>query len=50
MPSRFEGAARRREQADQALIAQLYQELGQLKIERDWLRNKGLMPIRRDGD
>jgi transposase-like protein len=50
MPSLFEGAANRREQADQALIAQLYQEIGQLKIERDWLRKKGLMPLRRDAD
>jgi transposase-like protein len=50
MPTLFEGSATRREQADQALIAQLYQEIGQLKIERDWLRKKGLMPLRRDAD
>jgi transposase-like protein len=50
LPGVFENAGNRREQADQALIAQLYQEIGQLKIERDWLRKKGLMPIRRDAD
>jgi transposase-like protein len=50
LPGVFEGPASRREQADQALIAQLYQEIGQLKIERDWLRKKGLMPLRRDAD
>jgi hypothetical protein len=46
----FEGPGNRREPADQALIAQFYQEIGQLKIERDWRRKKGLMPIRRDAD
>jgi transposase-like protein len=50
MPTLFEGGGNRREQADQAVIAQLSQEIGQLKIERDWLRKKGLMPIRRDAD
>lgn len=50
LPGVFEGATNRREQADQALIAQLYQEIGQLKIERDWLRKKGLIPLRRDAD
>jgi putative transposase len=50
LPGVFEGAVHRQEQADQALIAQLYQEIGQLKIERDWLRKKGLMPLRRDAD
>jgi transposase-like protein len=50
MPTLFEGPTTRRAQADQALIAQLYQEIGQLKIERDWLRKKGVMLIRRDAD
>jgi transposase-like protein len=27
--------------ADQALIEQLYQQIGQLKVELDWLRKKG---------
>jgi transposase-like protein len=43
MPTLFEGAATRKTQvADEALLAQLYQEIGQLKVELDWLRNKGL--------
>jgi transposase-like protein len=50
LPGVFAGPGNRREQADQALIAQLYQEIGQLKIERDWLRKKGLRPLRRDAD
>ena len=50
MPPLFEGPATRREHADQAIIAPLYQEIGQLKIERDWLRRKGVLPIRRDAD
>lgn len=40
LPRVFESAWNRREPADQTLIAQLYQEIAQLKIERDWLRKK----------
>jgi transposase-like protein len=50
LPGVFDNAENRWEQADQALIAQLYQEIGQLQIEQDWLRKKGLMPIRRDAE
>jgi len=43
MPTLFEGtAARQAHVADEALLAQLYQEIGQLKVELDWLRKKGL--------
>jgi transposase-like protein len=30
-----------REKADEALIAALYQEIGQLKVEPDWLKKAG---------
>jgi putative transposase len=43
LPTVFEPeAARRGSKADEALLAQLYQEIGQLKVELDWLRKKGL--------
>jgi transposase-like protein len=47
MPSLFERSASRREQADEALLARLYQEIGQLKVELDWLRKKGTLRPRR---
>src|SRR6266851_2102935 len=47
MPSLFEGSANRKEKADDALLAQLYQEIGQLKVELDWLRKKGMLLPRR---
>jgi len=31
-------AQERREKSDEALIATLYQEIGQLKVELDWLK------------
>lgn len=38
----FASAGDRRSTADQqALIEQLYQQIGQLKVELDWLRKKG---------
>jgi len=37
----FESPSSRRERADQALVEQLYQQIGQLKVELDWLRKKG---------
>lgn len=37
----FESPTSRRERADQALFEQLYQEIGQLEVELDWLRKKG---------
>src|SRR5262245_14328685 len=48
LPTVFEPeAARRGGKADEALLAQLYQESGQLKVELDWLRKKGLSPPKR---
>jgi transposase-like protein len=49
LPSRFEGAARQRHKADDALLAQLYQEIGQLNVARDWLRKKGQILAARRG-
>jgi transposase len=36
----FGGDLDREKQADQTLIAQLYQHIGQLKVERDFLKDK----------
>ena len=36
------GAAGRREREQEQLVEQLYQEIGQLKVEVDWLRKKGV--------
>lgn len=35
------GSGSRKERAQEALIEQLYQQIGQLKVEVDWLRKKG---------
>ncbi len=37
----FASPGDRQSKADQALIEQLYQQIGQLKVELDWLRKKG---------
>jgi transposase-like protein len=34
----FSGGRGRRERSDEALIGSLYQEIGQLKVELDWLK------------
>ena len=34
----FSGARARRERSDETLVASLYQEIGQLKVELDWLK------------
>jgi transposase-like protein len=35
------GVSGRRERDQEQLVEQLYQEIGQLKVEVDWLRKKG---------
>ncbi len=40
-PATFAGGGGRKERAQEALIEQLYQQIGQLKVEVDWLRKKG---------
>ena len=36
----FEGANGKRQKGDEALIAQLYQQIGQLKVELDFLQSR----------
>jgi hypothetical protein len=36
----FGGDLDRKKEVDQTLIAQLYQHIGQLKVERDFLKDK----------
>ena len=36
----FEGANGKRQKSDEALIAQLYQQIGQLKVEKDFLESR----------
>jgi len=39
-PSLFERGRGRREKANEGLVAELYQQIGQLKVERDFLERK----------
>jgi putative transposase len=39
-PRLFTARSGKQEQADEALKAQLYQQIGQLKVELDWLKKK----------
>ena len=43
----FSGGRARRERADEALVASLYQEIGQLKMEMDWLKKPWRQKSRR---
>jgi transposase-like protein len=36
----FEGANGKRQKSDEGLIAQLYQQIGQLKVEKDFLQRR----------
>ena len=40
LPSLFGSGRDKDEQEQEALIAQLYQQIGQLKVEVDWLKKK----------
>ncbi len=40
MPSLFGARADKGEAEQEALVAQLYQQIGQLKVEVDWLKKK----------
>jgi putative transposase len=40
MPELFSARRAKREQNQEALQAQLYQQTGQLKVELDWLKKK----------
>jgi transposase-like protein len=38
-----------KQQEEEALKAALYQQIGQLKFERDWLKKSGPCPLNRSG-
>ena len=40
LPQSFSNRHEKREQGHEALQAQLYQQIGQLKVELDWLKKK----------
>ncbi len=40
-PTTVEGSGSRKERAQEALIEKLYQQIGQIKEEVDWLRKNG---------
>ena len=45
IPDAFSSRQLRQAEADQELTARLYQQIGQLKVELDWLKKKvGLLP------
>lgn len=41
-PAAFAGGGSHKERTQEQLIEQLYQQIGQLKVEVDWLRKKGI--------
>jgi transposase-like protein len=43
------GSEQRKEKAQEELVNQLYQQIGQLQTELEWLRKKGLSRPRRSG-
>src|SRR5438270_9703199 len=45
----FSGGRARRERTDEVLVASLYQEIGQLKMEMDWLKKSQLGGWKRRG-
>ena len=45
----FAGGRGRRERSDEALIASLYQEIGQLKVELDWVKKSQSVVWKRRG-
>lgn len=49
LPAVFEGPSSRHASEHTALIDQLYQEIGQLKVELDWLQKKGITLPKRNG-
>jgi transposase-like protein len=45
----FSGGRARRARTDEALVASLYQEIGQLKMEMDWLKKSQMGAWKRRG-
>jgi len=48
-PSVFASSPPHHERDQEQLVEQLYQQIGQLKVEVDWLRKKGLVRLPRSG-
>lgn len=48
LPQFFSSYQGQREKTDEALIAALYQEIGQLKVELDWLKKSKMLLSRRN--
>lgn len=48
LPHFFSPYQRQREKTDEALIAAFYQEIGQLKVELDWLKKSKTLLSRRN--
>ena len=49
LPRVFEGTTSGHAQEQATLIEHLYQEIGQRKVELDWLQKKGITPPKRNG-
>lgn len=49
VPNAFAGGRGRREKSDEELVAALYQQIGQLKVELDWVKKSQHAPWKRRG-
>jgi transposase-like protein len=49
IPNAFSTGRDRREKSEEELVAALYQEIGQLKVELDWLKKSQQAPWKRRG-
>ena len=49
LPEIFAGGRGQRDHSEEGLIAALSQEIGQLKMELDWLKKSTQEPLRRNG-
>lgn len=50
LPQVFAGKGAARGKQDEALLANLSQEIGQLKVELDWLQKKWTAALKRNGE
>jgi hypothetical protein len=49
LPRLFSDRRAKREKDDEALREELYRQIGQLKVELDWLKKISIAPLRRKG-
>jgi len=49
IPNAFSAGRVRREKSEEELVASLYQEIGQLKVELDWVKKSQQAPWKRRG-